>query len=203
MTENWNVILILIGLLSIVGFTIFIERIITLKKSEADTNGLIIALRESINDGNMVEAIQICEKTGGSIANILKAGLQKHNRSKEHVESALEIAGMIEIAHLEKNTKILSIIGYIAPLVGLLGTVIGFIQAFSEMRLSGLVDISAARIGAAMEYSLITTAAGLVVAIPSILAYNYLVSQIEGFLLEIQTSATEIVDLITQRDHAF
>jgi biopolymer transport protein ExbB len=204
MTENWNVILILIGLLSIASFTIFIERLITLKKSERDTNTLIIALRSAIGQGDFVEAISLCESTGGTIANILKAALQKHNRGREDLQSALEVAGMIEIAELEKNTKILSIIGYIAPLIGLLGTVLGFIQAFSEMRLSGLVDISATRIGAAMEYALVTTAAGLVVAIPSILAYNYLVSQIDRFLLEIQTTAAEIIDILLHRDeHAF
>lgn len=197
---NWNLIGILIGLLSLASFTIFIERLITLKKSETDTNALIISLRKAIQEGNLVEAIQTCEHAGGTVANILKAGLQKHNRPKEQIESAMEVSGMIEIAELEKNTKILSITAYVAPLVGLLGTVLGFIQAFGEMRLSGLVDISATRIGAAMEYALVTTAAGLVVAIPSILAYNYLVSRIEGFVLEIRTSTIEIVDLLLYKD---
>ena len=108
--------------------------------------------------------------------------------------------GSVEIAHLERNAKILSIIGYITPLIGLLGTVLGFIQAFSEMRMSGLVDISATRIGEAMEYALVTTAAGLVVAIPSIIAYNYIVSRVEGFILEIQTTSSEVVDLLVDRE---
>lgn len=157
-------------------------------------------MRKTIKDGNIVEAIGICDQTGGTIANIIKAGLIKHNRSKDQIENAMEIAGLMEIAQLEKNAKLLSIIGYIAPLIGLLGTVLGFIQAFAEMRMSGLVDISASRIGEAMEYALVTTAAGLVVAIPSILAYNYLVSRVEGFILEIQTTSSEIVDLLTDRE---
>jgi biopolymer transport protein ExbB len=115
----------------------------------------------------------------------------------------MEMSGLIEIAQLEKNAKILSIIAYIAPLIGLLGTVLGFIQAFSEMRTSGLVDISSTRIGEAMEYALVTTAAGLVVAIPSIIAYNYLVSRVEGFVLEIQTTASEIVDMLVYREEEF
>jgi biopolymer transport protein ExbB len=199
-TSNWNIILIIIGLCSLASFTIFIERLLTLRKSEIDTNKFIVEVRDSIRDGNIVEAIQVCEQHKGTVSNIVKAALLKHNKSKEQIEQAMEISGLIEVSYLEKNAKILSIIAHIAPLIGLLGTVLGFIQAFSEMRMSGLVDISATRIGEAMEYALVTTAAGLVVAIPSILAYNYIVSRVEGFILEIQTITSEIVDLLVYRD---
>lgn len=198
--SNWNIILIVIGFCSILSFTIFIERLIHLRKSETDTNLFILNLRKPIKEGNIVEALQLCEQTGGTISNIIKAGLLRHNRGKEQIENAMEISGLVEIAHLEKNAKILSIIAHIAPLIGLLGTVLGFIQAFSEMRTSGLVDISATRIGEAMEYALVTTAAGLVVAIPSVIAYNYIVSRVEGFVLEIQTASQEIVDLLINKD---
>lgn len=201
--SNWNLILFIIIGCSIVSFTIFIERLMQLQRSEINTNQFIIAMRKTIKEGNLVEAIQVCEQTGGTIAAIIKAGLLKHNRGKEQIESSMEIAGLIEVARLEKNAKILSIIAHIAPLIGLLGTVLGFIQAFAEMRLSGLVDISATRIGEAMEYALVTTAAGLVVAIPSVLAYNYIVSRVEGFVLEIQTASAEIVDLLLDREEAY
>lgn len=197
---NWNLILVVILGCSILSFTIFMERFLHLRKSEIDTNQFIINVRKLIKDGDVIEAITHCENHPGTISNIVKAGLFKHNRSQEQIENAMEISGLIEIAHLEKNAKILSIIAHIAPLIGLLGTVLGFIQAFSEMRMSGLVDISATRIGEAMEYALVTTAAGLVVAIPSVIAYNYIVSRIEGFILEIQTTSSEIVDLLIHRD---
>lgn len=201
--SNWNIVLFVIGICSILGFTIFIERLLHLRKSEIDTNKFIIEIRNIIKEGNIIEAIRVCESTGGTIANIVKSGLVKHNRSKEQIENAMEISGLIEIAQLEKNAKILSIIAHIAPLIGLLGTVLGFIQAFSEMRMSGLVDISATRIGEAMEYALVTTAAGLVVAIPSVIAYNYIVSRVEGFVLEIQTTSAEIVDLLVHREEEY
>lgn len=199
-SSGWNLVLMIIVGCSIISFAIFMERLLFLRKSVRDTNHLIIRLRQIIQDGNFVEAIQVCEEEGGTIAAILKAGLLKHNRSREQIESAMEVAGLIEIAALERNAKILSIIAHIAPLIGLLGTVLGFIQAFAEMRMSGLVDISANRIGEAMEYALVTTAAGLVVAIPSVIAYNYVVSRVEGFVLEIQTTSSEIVDLLIHRD---
>lgn len=200
---NWNIILFVIIGCSIISFTIFIERLLYLRKAEIDTNQFIVDLRRPIQEGHIVEAINLCESTGGTIGSIVKAGLLKHNRSKEQIENAMEMSGLIEISQLEKNAKILSIIAYITPLIGLLGTVLGFIQAFSEMRASGLVDISATRIGEAMEYALVTTAAGLVVAIPSVIAYNYIVSRIEGFVLEIQTTSSEIVDILINREDTY
>lgn len=200
---NWNIILLIIAGCSIVSVTVFIERFLQLKRSESDTNRLIVDIRNAIKEGNVIEAVQVCENTGGTIANIIKSGIEKHNRPKDQIESAMELTGMVEIAQLEKNAKILSVIAYISPLIGLLGTVLGFIQAFAEMRTSGLVDISATRLGEAMEYALVTTAAGLVVAIPSVLAYNYIVSRIEGFILEIQTTSSEIVDLLIHKDEEF
>ncbi|MEX2305342.1 MAG: MotA/TolQ/ExbB proton channel family protein [Waddliaceae bacterium] len=197
---HWNIILILIGFCSLIAFTVFIERLIVLHRSEVDIDRLIIGLRSAVMEGNFVQSIQICEKAGGAVARMVKSGIERHHQARERIESAMEISGLVEIARLEKNAKILSVIAHICPLIGLLGTVVGFIEAFSEMRMSGLVDISASRIGAEMEYALVTTAAGLVVAIPSILGYNYLVSRIEAFVLEMQTTSSEIVDLLMHRD---
>lgn len=194
-----NIILIVIGGCSIASMTIFFERIFYLKKSEINTNKFVIALRKVIQENNIMEAIRICEDTEGSVANIIRSGLLKHERSKNEIESSMEMTGLNEIANLEKNAKILSIIAHITPLIGLLGTVLGFIQAFSEMRASGLMDISTTKVGEAMEYALVTTAAGLVVAIPTVVGYNYLVSRVKSIVLDIQTTSSEIVDLLVYR----
>lgn len=196
---EWNLILLIIGGCSVLAAAIFIERLVALRRSEVDTNRLLVALRNSIQDGNVVDALRICDETGGTVASIVKAGLAKHDAPREKIEHAMEISGLIEVARLEKNAKVLSIIAHIAPLIGLLGTVLGFIQAFGQMRSTGLMDISATHIGSAMEYALETTAAGLAVAIPTVIGYNYIVSRIEAFLLEIQTTSSEIVELLMGR----
>ena len=193
---NWNIILIIIVGCSILAFTIFIERLIQLRKAENDIDRLLILLRKSIHDGNIVDAISHCEASPGALSNVIRSGLAKHGRTKEEIESAMEVVGMLEIARLEKNAKALSIIAHITPLIGLLGTVLGFIRAFSEMRQAGLMDISATRIGEAMEYALVTTAAGLVVAIPTVVAYNYIAGRIQNFVLEMQTTSPEIVEML-------
>ena len=196
---NWNLIIILIFSSSILGFTIFIERWRFLKRSEGDTNKILLNIRKNIQEGNYIEAISYCKKESGSVAAVLKAGIMRHNSNKVEIEDAMEIEGILEISKLEKNVKILSIIAHITPLIGLLGTVLGFIHAFSEMRLSGLIDISTSNIGAAMEYALMTTAAGLTVAIPSFIAYSYLSSRIEGIVLEMQMASAKVCDLLINR----
>lgn len=194
-----NGILLVIGLCSVIAIAVFIERLKYFNEIDIDTETLLLDLREAIHQGNIVEAISLCESHPGAVSNIVKAGISNHERSRERIEYAMEMKGMVEIAKMEKNSRILSIIAHIAPLIGLLGTVLGFIRAFAEMKMSGMVEISASQIGEAMEYALVTTTAGLVVAIPAVLAYNYLVARIESMTVEIQATAAEVVDLLTYR----
>jgi len=198
-TANWNLIVVVLFICSVIGAAIFLERILYFRKVEIDSTSFLIQIRESIEEGNIVEAIATCDATKGVVANIVKAGLCKHEKPRDQIENAMELRGMIETAKMEKNAKILSIIAHIAPLIGLFGTVLGFIKAFGEMRMSNLVEISSNQIGGAMEYALVTTAAGLAVAIPAVLAYNYLVSRIEGMTVEMQITASEVVDLLVAR----
>lgn len=197
--QSGNIILMLIGLCSLISLTIFIERLIQIKKAESDNDELLVQLKMHIEDSNPSEAIRACEQVGGAVARILKTGLSRHTQTRDRIENSMQVKGLSEIAALEKNARILSIIATLCPLLGLLGTVMGFIQAFSEMRQSGLMDISTSRIGEALEYALVTTAAGLVVAIPTIIAYNYIVSRIESLVLEMQVTSSEIVDLLEQK----
>lgn len=191
-----NFILWLIGGCSVLGISVFVERCFYLHRAEIKSNQFVLGIRSFIEQGSVVEAIRACEDTEGAVAHIVKAGLLRHDRNKEQIERAMEVRGLSEIAQLEKNAKVLSLIAHIAPLMGLLGTVLGFIDAFAQMRLTGLTDISTTQIGQAMEYALVTTAAGLVVAIPAIVGYNYVVSRIDGLVLEMQMTSSEIVDLL-------
>lgn len=198
--QQINGILLVIGLCSVVAIAVFIERLKYLNEIDIDTETLLLELKSAIQQGNIVEAVSLCETHEGAVSNIIKAGIANHERSRERIEYAMEMRGMVEIAKMEKNARILSIIAHISPLIGLLGTVLGFIRAFAEMKMSGMIEISASQIGEAMEYALVTTAAGLVVAIPAVLAYNYLVTRIESMTVEIQATAAEVVDLLTYRN---
>jgi biopolymer transport protein ExbB len=195
-STNWNLVLLLLFIISIIGFAIFVERLLFFRKSDKDAGKLLLLLRKAIETEDFVSALKICEETGGAIAHVIKKGLERSNKSRIEIEQAMELSGLLEISFLEKNTKILSIIAHIAPLIGLLGTVLGFIQAFGEMRQSGLVDISANRIGESLEFALVTTATGLAIAIPAVVGYNYLVGRIETIVLEMKAVSQEVVDIL-------
>lgn len=197
--NDWNLILVLIGLISLLALSIFVERLIKLQRKELDSRSFIFALRQSLKQGDVMRGLEVCEKHKGSLSEIVKAALLRYHLSKQAIENAMEMTGRLEIADLEKNAKVLSMLAYLAPLIGLLGTVLGFIEAFGEMRQSGLMDISTSRLGSALEYALVTTAAGLTVAIPCTIAYNYLVARIEKVVLEMETCSSEIIDLLEQR----
>jgi len=194
--HNSNFVLLLLFCCSVIGAAVFLERILYLRKVDMDTDSFLIQVRKAIEEGNIIDAVQICEKTKGAASNIVKIGLLKHEFSRGVIEQAMELRGQIELAKMEKRARVLSVLAHVTPLIGLLGTVLGFIKAFGEMRLSNLIEISAHQIGGAMEYALITTATGLVIAIPAVIAYNYIVSRIDGMVVELQTCSQEVVDLL-------
>lgn len=198
LVADWNMILVVIALCSVIGVAVFIERLAYLRRVDKDTTRLLLQLRPAIQDGNIAAALEICQGTGGAVANIIRAGLSNHERSREDIMKAMQLRGIVEIALLEKHARILSVLAHVTPLIGLLGTVLGFIRAFGEMRMSSLVEISTNQIGEAMEFALVTTAAGLVVAIPAVIAYNLLVSRIESVTVDMQAGASEVIDLISE-----
>ncbi len=198
LVADWNMIIVVIALCSVIGVAVFIERLAYLRRVDKDTTRLLIRLRPAIQEGNIASALEICQETGGAVSNIIRAGLTNHERSREDIMKAMELRGTIEIALLEKHARILSVLAHVTPLIGLLGTVLGFIRAFGEMRMSSLVEISATQIGEAMEFALVTTAAGLVVAIPAVIAYNLLVSRIESVAVDMRAGASEVIDLISE-----
>ena len=121
---NWNTVMVIIFACSILSVAIFLERTLFLYKSATDADTLMLNLRKTLEEKGIFDAIKLCEQTGGSVAHILRTGLTKYDKPKEQIESAMEVTATSEIALLEKNTKILSMIAHIAPLIGLLGTVL-------------------------------------------------------------------------------
>lgn len=185
-----------LAICSLAALAVFLERMMVLKKADMDSDALLLKLRQPLQEGDLVEAIRYCQEQPGPVSNIIKAGLMRHDLGMDRVEAAMESSGRLEIAGLERGARLLAIISHVAPLLGLLGTVVGFIEAFGQMRASGLVDITSSHLGAALEYALMTTAVGLAVAIPSLMGYHYIVSRVESFVLEIQTVASEVVEIL-------
>ncbi len=131
----------------------------------------------------------------------MKAGILKHDRPKLEIKEAIEDAGVHEVPRLERRLGILSTIAHISPLLGLLGTVTGMVRSFQviQEKATSLNPVSPADLAGGIWEALITTVAGLVVAIPALVAYNYLVSVVDNFVTEMESSATDLVNILSTR----
>lgn len=188
-------------LCSIIALAIVIERVYHLHRARIDTKKFMDEIADKLKRNKIVEAIEMCENTPGPIAHILRAGILKHDRPKEEIKEAIEEAGLHEVPRLEKNLPALSTITYIAPLLGLLGTVTGMVRCFQiiQEKSTSLHAVSPGDLAGGIWEALITTVAGLCVAIPAYVAYQYLVNKVDGFILDMERSATDLTNILTKR----
>jgi len=187
---------------SILALAVVFERIYHLYRAKIDTREFMDQIANILRRNRMREALQMCDLTPGPIAHILKAGILKHGRPKQEIKEAIEDAALHEIPRLEKNLGILATVAHIAPLLGLLGTVTGMVRCFQVVqdKTASFNPVNPGDLAGGIWEALLTTVAGLVVAIPTFVAYNYLVSRVDGFVLDMERSATELVNLLTEEE---
>lgn len=188
-------------LCSVIAFAIIIERLYHLYKAKIDTKDFMNNIEITIKRNRIAEAIKICDKTPGPIANIVKTGVLKHDRQRQEIREAIEDAAHQEVPRLEKHISLLATIAHISPLLGLLGTVTGMVRAFQVIQEKSVSfnPVSPGDLAGGIWEALLTTVAGLIVAIPTVVAYNYLVNRVDEFVLEMERSATEVIDILSQR----
>ena len=191
----------LIILSSILAFGVVIDRIYNLYKARIDADRFMDDITAVLKRNKIIESIEMCNKTPGPIAHIIKAGILKHDRSKPEIKEAVEEAAQLEIPRLEKHLPILATIAHIAPLLGLLGTVTGMIKSFQVIQAKGLAlaPVNPGDLAGGIWEALLATVAGLAVAIPTYVAYNYLISQIDNLVYDMERSATDLVNLLSSR----
>lgn len=192
-----GILMIPIILCSVLALAIIIERFYSLHRAQIDTQAFMARIREVLKRNKIMEAIQVCEDTPGPIAQILKAGILKYDRGKEEIKEAIDDAGRHEVPRLEKYFNVLSTIIAVAPLLGFLGTVSGMIRAFMSIQEKGGA-VNPGDLASGIWAALLTTAAGLSVAIPVLVVYNYLVSRVDGFVLDMEKSATDLVEILSE-----
>jgi biopolymer transport protein ExbB len=178
-------IMIPLGLCSVIGLAIAVERMIGLSHDRIVPPGFIDGLKQSFgrgDDADIAKAIRFCEESATPVGRIFEAGLLSLPLGATGVEKAIEDAGGREVNKLKRSIRGLAVVGSISPLLGLLGTVYGLISVFQSASLGGMgkADVLAKGIYEA----LVTTAAGLTVAIPVVLAFQYLSTKVEGLVDE-------------------
>lgn len=188
-------------LCSVIAFGIVIERLVQLRRAQIDTKVFMEQISKSLKRNKIMEALELCDRTPGPISRILKAGILKHDRPRAEVRETIEDASIHEVPLLEKNLPVLATVAHIAPLLGLLGTVTGMVAAFQviESKASSLNPVNPGDLAAGIWEALLTTVAGLCVAIPTFVAYNYLVSRVDGFVLEMERSATDLLNILGEK----
>lgn len=178
--------------LTFFGIVIILERFWTLSKARVNAKEFMVNLQETLKKGGPEGAAELCSNTRGPVATVLHSGLLRLDRGIEHVEKAIEESGAVEMAFLERGLVWISTVANLAPLIGFLGTVSGMINAFAAIAAAGDVDPSVVASG--ISEALITTAAGLVIAIPAQTAYNYFLSHIDKIIIDLQESSNQFVD---------
>ena len=193
-------IMIPIVLCSCFAFAIVIEKFIYFSIIKADPQKLRKDIFNLIKDNKLKEAVAYCEESRSPIAKVLEAGILKFGCSKEEIKEALNDASFFEIPKLERRLTALATIAHIAPLLGLLGTVTGMAANFHtiQIRATSLNPVTPGDLAGGIWEALLTTVAGLIVAIPTFVVYNYLVSRINKFILEMERSATELANYLMQ-----
>jgi len=189
-----GIVMIPIIFCSFLALAVFIERIFALKKDKIIPASLFVAVKELIRENRTGEALYLCGRNDSCLARVIMSGLKSEGRRGSDIMDIIEEAGRREVVYLDKYTGILGTIANITPLLGLLGTVSGMIKAFNEISAGGVGN--PAVLAGGISEALITTASGLTVAIPTFVAYKYLLSKADSIVAEMEDYSFNLFELL-------
>jgi biopolymer transport protein ExbB len=187
-----------LGLCAVVGLIVIVWKLIDLTGKGARTKRVLREVDTLVAEGRIREALEAAENSKTPAGHILAEGLRRSDEGTERVVKAIENAGLIEMAKLESGLVVLATVSTVAPLLGFLGTVIGMIEAFQAIELAG--EVEATLVAGGIKVALITTAAGLVIAIPVSIAHNYFVSRIDRMVIDMEESAQRTIDALQEAE---
>lgn len=180
---------------SIFALAVFVERYLHFHRSRINVSELLNGLASLIRKRNYAEALHECAGTPGPVARVVHAAVLRHDAPRDELKQIVQEQGQLELPRLEKNLSVLRNIAYVAPLIGLLGTVIGLIRTFAPIaEQSGFT--TQADIAVGLYQALITTAVGIVVAIPAFTLHAYLASYARKLMHDMERAGIEIVNII-------
>jgi biopolymer transport protein ExbB len=178
-------IMIPIGVLSVLGLAVIIEKIITLRQSRVINREIVNTIDQIQTQADIPMAMRTCERHNSPFANIIRAGLGEANEPLPVVRQEMEDTGRREVKRLERFMALLETVAAASPLLGLLGTVVGMIEVFAVISVEGVGQTG--KLAGGIAQALITTAAGLSIGIPALVLYNFFDARIEGFVVKIDT----------------
>ena len=182
-------------LVSAFGVTAFLERLLYYHRAQINASEFMAGVRTVLKNDNVVEAVAICDATPGPVARMAKLGILNREQTHDRLKELLDDHSRAEVPRLEKRLNMLGTIAQIAPLLGLLGTVLGFIQIFQGVWLKGNWVLANDLAGGIWQ-GLVCMALGLAIAIPCTIAFNYLVGRKDEIALDIEKSNAELLNIL-------
>lgn len=178
----------------IIGMMIIFWKFASLTGKAAANRKLLKEVDGLIAQQRLDQALAECEQSNAPAGKLLAAGLKRHTEGAARVTQAIENAGAIEVSKLESGLVWLATLSNVAPLLGFLGTVVGMIQAFQAIEIAG--EVEATLVAGGIKVALITTAAGLSIAIPINIAHNYFVTRVDRIVIDMEESAQKMIDAV-------
>lgn len=180
---------------SVLVVAVFLERLTYFHRATIRVGEFLRGLSNLVQRRNFAEALHECAGTPGPVARVIHAAIIHHDKPRTDLKEIVQEAGQLEVPKLERNLALLSTVTFVTPLIGLLGTVTGLIESFVDISShSGFANST--DISTGIFHSLLTTAAGLAVAIPSAVAFSYLSARVNALLHDMERGGIEIVNLI-------
>jgi len=189
---------------SVLGLALFLERVWALRRERVTPSAFRRRVRRLVRQRKLSEAEVLCQENGSALAVVVDAALKASRKSRSEIKEAVADVGRREVAHMERFVELLGTVAAVEPLMGLLGTVTGLIRAFQRVEaLAGKGGgVNPGELAAGIWEALITTAAGLVVAIPAYVGYRYLQGRVSALVVEMEEDSLEIVDVLAEDSEA-
>src|ERR1700761_876237 len=191
-----GVLMIPLGLLLVIAIFVFFERYIAIKKASKMDDNFMSIIRDHIINGNVQAARSLTKNTNTAVARIIDKGIQRVGKEIDAIERSMDNVTNLELYQMEKNLSILSVIGYIAPLFGFLGTIVGMFQLFYTLANTG--DYTLSTIAGGIYVKMISSASGLIIGIIAYLGYRFLNSQIDKATYRMEAASADFIDILQE-----
>ncbi|HTQ27589.1 MAG TPA: MotA/TolQ/ExbB proton channel family protein [Puia sp.] len=189
-------LMIPLALLLVIAIFFFVERVIAINKASKLDENFMNIIRDHIVSGNVTAARSLAKNTNTAVARIIDKGIQRIGKPIDAIERSMENVARLELYKMERNVSILSVIGYIAPLFGFLGTIVGMFQLFYSIASTGEYSIS--NIAGGIYVKMISSASGLIIGIIAYVGYRYLNSQIDKTTNKMEAASAEFIDVLQE-----
>jgi biopolymer transport protein ExbB len=189
-------LMIPLAIILVIAIFVFFERLIAIKKASKVDDNFMNIIRDHIMNGNIAAARSLSKNTNTAVARMIDKGIQRVGKPIEAIERSMENVGKLELYQMEKNLSILSVVGYIAPLFGFLGTIAGMFQLFYSIASTGEYSIS--NIAGGIYVKMISSASGLIIGIIGYLGYRYLNSQIDKATHKMEAASADFIDILQE-----